>query len=190
MISQTLEILGVILAVAYVLLAAKENIWCWLCAFISSFIYVYLFWQVGLLMASMLHFFYVTMAIVGWLQWRYGGDHHQGLHIRTLRSWQHIVIIFLILFLAWLNGWFMQNYTTAVWPYVDSFTTWASVLTTFMVICKILENWIYWFVIDGVSIYLYIDRGLYPTAFLFLVYVVIVIFGFISWQKKLVVNEN
>ncbi|PCJ39532.1 MAG: nicotinamide mononucleotide transporter [SAR86 cluster bacterium] len=188
MIFQALQILGVILAIAYLLLAARESIWCWLCAIISSFIYVYLFWQVGLLMESMLNIFYIAMAIVGYLQWRYGGGEHEGLNIRTLKPWQHVLIIFLILSLAWLNGWFMQNYTAAAWPYVDSFTTWASVLTTFMVIYKILENWIYWFVIDGISIYLYIDRGLYLTAFLFLAYVIIVVFGFISWRKKLIIH--
>ena len=185
MINQLLEILGVILAVAYLLLAAKENIWCWLCAFISSAIYVYLFWQVGLLMESMLNVFYISMALAGWLQWRYGGDKHEGLSIKTLRAWQHGLILLLILLLAWLNGWYMQNYTAAAWPYVDSFTTWASILTTFMVIYKILENWIYWFVIDALSIYLYLDRGLYLTVLLFLIYLVIVIFGFISWRNRL-----
>ena len=185
MINQLLEILGVILAVAYLLLAAKENIWCWLCAFISSAIYVYLFWQVGLLMESMLNVFYISMALAGWLQWRYGGDKHEGLSIKTLRAWQHGLILLLILLLAWLNGWYMQNYTAAAWPYVDSFTTWASILTTFMVIYKILENWIYWFVIDALSIYLYLDRGLYLTVLLFLIYLVIVVFGFISWRNRL-----
>ncbi|MDG2091239.1 MAG: nicotinamide riboside transporter PnuC [Gammaproteobacteria bacterium] len=190
MIFQTLEILGVILALAYLVLATKEIIWCWLCAFGSSFIYVFLFWQVGLVMESMLNVFYVTMAIAGWLQWTYGGDNQQGLSIRKLKTWQHGVIILLILSLAWLNGWFIQNYSAAAWPYIDSFTTWASVLTTFMVIYKILENWIYWFVIDSISIYLYIDRGLYLTALLFVAYVVIVVFGYISWRKALIANEN
>lgn len=190
MIFQSLEILGVILAIAYLVLATKENIWCWLCAFISSFIYVYLFWQVGLMMESMLNVFYIAMAIAGWLQWNYGGEEHQALTIRKLKLWQHGLIISLILLLAWLNGWYMQNYTTAAWPYIDSFTTWASVLTTLMVIYKILENWIYWFVIDGISIYLYIDRALYLTALLFLAYVLIVIFGYISWRKTFIANEH
>jgi len=190
MIFQALEILGVILAISYLVLATKEIIWCWLCAFISSFIYVYLFWQVGLLMESMLNVFYVAMAIAGWLQWRYGGEAHQGLSIRTLKPWQHGLIISLIFLLAWLNGWFMQNYTAASWPYIDSFTTWASVLTTFMVIYKVLENWLYWFIIDSVSIYLYIDRGLYLTALLFLAYVGIVFFGYFSWRKILLAKAN
>lgn len=190
MINQLLEIVAVILAVAYLLLAAKEIIWCWLCAFVSSAIYVYLFWQVGLLMESMLNVFYISMALAGWLQWRYGGDKQEGLSIKTLKAWQHALILLLILILAWLNGWFMQNNTAAAWPYVDSFTTWASILTTFMVIYKVLENWVYWFVIDALSIYLYLDRGLYLTVLLFLIYLVIVVFGFISWRNRLLVGDK
>ncbi|HBI75965.1 MAG TPA: transporter, partial [Alteromonas macleodii] len=34
-----LEWVAVVLAIAYVLLAAKQNSWCWLCAFVSTAIY-------------------------------------------------------------------------------------------------------------------------------------------------------
>ena len=52
-----------------------------------------------------------------------------------------------------------------------------------MVTQKILENWLYWLVIDSVSIYLYLDRELYLTAALFAVYVIIVIFGYRQWLQ-------
>ena len=53
-----------------------------------------------------------------------------------------------------------------------------------MVARKVLENWIYWLVIDAISIYLYMDRELYFTAMLFVVYIVIIIFGWLSWSKS------
>ena len=68
-------------------------------------------------------------------------------------------------------------------PYLDSFTTWGAVLTTYMVAKKVLENWIYWFVIDAIAIYLYIDRELYLTALLMAIYVVMVVFGYTAWLK-------
>ena len=46
---------------------------------------------------------------------------------------------------------------------------------------KILENWLYWLLIDSVSIYLYLDRELYLTALLFAAYLVIVLFGYRQW---------
>ena len=68
-------------------------------------------------------------------------------------------------------------------PCLDSCTTWGAGLTTYMVAKKVLENWIYWFVIDALAIYLYIDRELYLTALLMAVYVIMVIFGYAAWLK-------
>jgi len=184
-----LEPLAVVLAIAYLLLAAREHLACWFCAFVSSAIYAVIFWDVSLLMESLLNVFYVVMAVVGWYEWRYGGKGHEGLNIRSLHPWQHGLIVLVLLVAAAGNGWFMANYTTAAWPYLDAFTTWASVLTTFLVVWKVLENWLYWFLIDGISIFLYVDRGLYLTALLFAAYVVIVVFGYVQW-RRIYVNQT
>lgn len=68
-------------------------------------------------------------------------------------------------------------------PYIDSFTTWGSVITTYMVARKVMENWIYWIVIDSVSIFLYIDRELYQTAGLYSVYLILAVIGYITWRN-------
>ena len=68
-------------------------------------------------------------------------------------------------------------------PFIDALTTWGAVVTTYMVAKKLLENWIYWFVIDSISIYLFVSRELYFTAFLFLVYLFIIVIGYRSWRE-------
>jgi nicotinamide mononucleotide transporter len=45
----------------------------------------------------------------------------------------------------------------------------------------VLENWLYWFVIDSVSVFLYLARGLELTAALFVLYLVLIIIGFRRW---------
>jgi nicotinamide mononucleotide transporter len=92
--------------------------------------------------------------------------------------------------LTLISGNLLANNTTAALPYLDSFTTWGSVLTTWMVTQKILENWLYWIVIDAISIVLYIDRGLHLTSLLFVAYVIIVVFGFFAWRKRMVVDKS
>ena len=69
----------------------------------------------------------------------------------------------------------------AAFPYLDSFTTVAAVVTTYMVAKKVLENWIYWFVIDSVSVYLYAARELPLYAALFVFYLVLIVIGFRQW---------
>jgi nicotinamide mononucleotide transporter len=120
---------------------------------------------------------------VGWLEWKYGGGNKRHLGISSLQIWHHALIILAILILAFANGWLMQNYTDAAWPFMDSFTTWASVITTFMVVFKVLENWLYWLMIDAISIVLYVDRGLFMTALLFATYLIIVIFAYLKWRR-------
>ncbi len=176
------EMLAVALAIAYLLLAAREHIACWACALASTVIYTALFWNVSLLMESALNVYYIAMALYGWWAWRGGarGD----LAISTWPLRRHVLVIGAVLLLAALSGTLLSAYTSAAWPYLDSFTTWGAVVTTFMVARKVLENWIYWFVIDGISIPLYLDRGLHLTALLFAAYLVIVVVGFVTWQRE------
>jgi len=68
-------------------------------------------------------------------------------------------------------------------PYLDSFTTWASVMTTLMVARKVLENWLYWIVINSLSMYMFIDRELYQTAVMLAVYLGLSVIGYFTWRK-------
>ena len=52
-----------------------------------------------------------------------------------------------------------------------------------MVAKKILENWVYWLVIDGITLYIYWQRSLYLYAALFVVYLVLVVIGFYRWRR-------
>jgi nicotinamide mononucleotide transporter len=59
-----------------------------------------------------------------------------------------------------------------------------------MVAKKLIENWIYWFVIDFISVFLFLTRDLYLTAGLFIVYLIIVVFGYKTWKKSMIENRN
>ena len=180
-----IESLAVIFAIIYLILAAKEDVKCWYAAIISSILYIYIMYDADLIMESMLQIFYVLMAVYGWLQWNNIVDKKIKLKIKSWRKINHIYAIFLIIVLSIISGMLLQKYTEAALPFMDAFTTWGAIISTYMVAKKILENWIYWFVIDSISIYLYVSRELYLTAILFLIYLIIIFFGYKSWKKKL-----
>ena len=186
------EAVAVVFAIAYLLLAVKENILCWLFAFMSTAIYTVLFWDVSLLMESALNVYYMAMAVFGWYQWTRGGHNGGGephaLGVQSMSGRQHVLVIAAIVVLTFVSGFLLSEHSSAVWPYVDSFTTWASVITTYLVTRKYLQNWLYWIVIDTVSIPLYIDRGMGLTAVLFAAYVVIAVFGYRGWRRHLLAN--
>ena len=133
-------------------------------------------------MESILNVYYLLMAIYGWANWNNKKDQID-LPIIEWSINKHFISILIILFFTLVSG-FLLNNTEAARPYLDSFTTWGSVFTTYMVTQKILSNWLYWFVINGVGIFLNIDKELYLTALLLLSYQVISILGFINWRKS------
>ena len=177
------EVVAVLLAIAYLLLVIRQNILCWAAALASVLIYLVIFFNAQLYMESVLQIFYAAMAVYGWYQWKYGGVEHQGLGIVTWRLRHHAIAIGGILVSTMVFGWGLST-TDAAFPYLDSFTTVAAVVTTFMVARKVLENWAYWFVIDGLSVYLYISRELYLTAGLFVLYLVMIVIGFRCWWRE------
>ena len=178
-----LETLAVVLGIGYLLLAMRESSLCWYCAFFSTALYVWIFGDVSLYMESALNVYYMAMAIYGWLQWQRGGADKSGVKIVRWTARQHILGVAIILAASVTSGYLLSSNTAAKLPYLDSFTTWGSVLTTIMVAQKVLENWLYWIVINSVSIYLYIDRGLDQTAAMFFLYLLLATIGFLTWKK-------
>jgi nicotinamide mononucleotide transporter len=185
-----LETVAVALSIAYLILAMKENSLCWYCAFVSTAIYVVIFGDVSLYMESALNGYYMAMAIYGWYQWQRGGSANQGVALSIWTTRQHFMAIGLILLSTVISGYLLTVTTEARLPYIDSFTTWASVVTTVMVARKVLENWLYWIVINSVSIFLYIDRELYQTAAMFVVYLVLAIIGYFTWRKNYLEQDS
>ena len=112
------------------------------------------------------------------------------LNIKSWKKSNHFFAITIVLILSFISGATLEKYTQAALPFLDAFTTWGAIITTYMVAKKILENWIYWFVIDSISIYLYISRELYLTALLFFIYLIIIIFGYRSWKNKLAIIDG
>ena len=180
------EMVAVFLSVTYLLLAIKQNLWCWVAAFISTLIYTVLFFDASLLMDSALNMFYLVMAIYGWYSWKYGNgiNKNEELEITTYGLAKNLKIIGTLIIVSLILGYIMANYTRADFAYLDTFTTVFAVFTTYTLTKKVLENWLYWIVIDSVSIYIYINKGFYLTAVLFAFYTVLAFIAYNNWKKE------
>lgn len=179
------ELAAVLLLIAYLVLAIRQNALCWPAAIAGSAIYVFLMYGAGLYMESVLQIFYIAMAVYGWWSWRHGWADNKTLPVSSWPLAFHVPPVLLIAALAYASGALLERYSEAAFPYLDSFTTWAAIITTWMVARKILQNWHYWFVIDSLSVYLYMSRGLYLTALLFCGYLVLIIVGYRAWRKSM-----
>lgn len=180
-----IEFIAVVFSIIYVLLAAKKNIWCWFFAAFSVLIYTYLCFNAQLYMETILQCFYLIMAFYGYYNWSKNSSKSYKIKIIELPINKHLQIIFLGAVVSFLMGYFLANYSDAKMALLDSFTTTFSIIATFMVAKKILDNWLYWIAIDISSIYLYNSRDLHLTAILFFIYTIIAIYGYKNWLQKL-----
>lgn len=180
-----IEAVAVVAAILYLLLAIRRNIWCWLFAGISTALYIYLMASARLYMESVLNVYYFAMAIYGWWVWRGGSTAADDVPVVSWPFTIHGPAILGIVVLTAINGFVLQTYTDAAYPYVDSMTTWAAIWATFLIARKVLENWWYWLVIDAVSVVIYWERGLTLTSILFVVYLAMIPFGLVAWTRSM-----
>jgi nicotinamide mononucleotide transporter len=173
-----------VLAIAYLLLAIRQNIWCWFCAGVSTAIYVYLFLDARLYMESLLNVFYFAMAIYGWQVWYSGRAGNAELPVSVWPVSVHAIALLVITVFSLSSGWMLEHHTDAAFPYIDSMTTWSAIWATFLVARKVLENWWYWLVIDTVSVLVYWARDLQLTSLLFVIYVILVPIGLLNWTRS------
>lgn len=175
---------AVLFGIFYIVLAARENAWCWFWGIISCALWAWAAYALyALYIDAMLQVFYVGISFAGIWQWRYGSRERNTLKINRLPLQTHVWLLITGSVLTILTGYLFDRYTAAAATYLDAFTTVFSVITTFLVVRKVLENWLYWMVIDAVYIYLYSSRGSLLFTLLFASYLIIAINGYLHWRK-------
>ena len=186
------EAVAMFFSVVYILLAIKQSLWCWPAAFFSTLIYSILFFDASLLMDSFLNVYYLIMAVYGWYTWKYTNAivKNEELSISSYSLNKHLKIILSLAIISVIFGYIMDNYTRADFAYIDSFTTVFALFATYMLAKKVIENWLYWIIIDVVSIYIYIQKGFYLTAVLFVLYTILAVVAYFTWKKELSSDAN
>ena len=177
------EALAVLLGVVYVLLILKRKRLGWIAGGLSSSIYVYLAARAHLPMQSALQAYYVVMSFYGWYSWTRAKQNDQ-VRITRWPPRYHLAALAAIVLLSFITAHWLALETHAAWPYLDSLTTWISLLATWMVARMKLENWLYWITADAIMTYLFAAQGSPFTAGLFLTYLTIAVIGFREWLHQ------
>lgn len=178
------EIFAASLGIVYIILASRESLWCWPIVFVSTLIYTLLFWDGQLPMQALLNFYYMGMAIYGFLLWRKPGESGKNLAISSWSWSRHFIFLALGSVLSIAIGYYLASSQASQSPYLDASITIFSVMNTWLMTRKVLQNWLYWIVIDSAAVVLYVQTGYYATCVLFAVYTVLAGVGYISWQKR------
>ena len=184
-IYKILEIIATISGIACVYLQTREKIMAWPFGILSVSLSVVIFYQSKLYSDLMLHLVYVGLNIYGWWHWRRRGTDVNPAPILKLKTAEWIGSIILVIVGTSALGSVMKSYTDADLPYFDAFTTAGSLVAQYILARKILENRLVWIVVDVVAINMYLYKGLHFIAFMFFVYLLLCIKGYIDWKRRL-----
>jgi nicotinamide mononucleotide transporter len=175
------ELIAVILGVVYLVLAVKRSRWCWVAGGISSAIVIWLSARAALPMQAWLNVYYVVVSVYGYWHWTDADVPHPAVSLLPLR-W-HLIDTLAVVLVSVLSAQYLVRETQAAWPYLDSFTTWGSLYTTWLVARVKLENWAYWFVIDAVEAFLFFEQKLYLLGLMTAATLLVIVFGHRSWWR-------
>ncbi len=182
-----LELFGAISGLIYIFLEVKQKSVMWIVGFITSIVYIIVFFQSKFYAGMALNAYYLFISVYGWYQWRYGG---QSGEQKSERKVTHvtfptaIVVAVVAILLFVLISQVLVRYTDSPVPYYDALASSLSIVATWMLARKLLQHWILWIFINFFSVALYYWRGLYPTSVLYLVYGVMSIVGWIQWKSS------
>lgn len=172
-------------AIIYVVLAARENAWCWAWGVISCSLLAYAdFTKYNLQVDGYLQIFYVGMGIWGLYSWKFSKGKNKDLPISKMHWKEHLAVIAVGLLLTSIWGYIFSRFTDTALPYPDSFITAFSVLATFLTVRKKLENWLYWIVVDTLAIFLFASRGAALVAVVMGAYTFIATVGYFHWRNR------
>ncbi|TFY97140.1 nicotinamide riboside transporter PnuC [Ramlibacter humi] len=181
-----LELAGVVISLVMVACNIREVHWGWPLAIVASLMYFAIFWRSKLYGDAGLQLFFATVAFWGWWQWLRGhrADGHE-LHVALLTPKQRFLTLLAGALLWPLTGLFLLRFTDTDVPWWDAFPTAWSLVGQYLLGRKYLENWVVWILVDVVGVGLFAYKGLWFTAALYAVFVVMCVAGLREWLRRL-----
>lgn len=180
-----LEIIAVVLGLGYLFFLIKEHIICWFFGVSGSLVSVLLFYRTGLYSESILYIYYVVIGVYGFVHWKKASQKNKVFHVSEYPLTTYIGLIALGEVLALLLGFTFEKYTNASVPYLDAHTTVFSFIASYLEVKKKLGAWVFWIIINAVTIILYLNKDLNLYTGLTLVYLIFSFVGYFQWKKKM-----
>lgn len=186
-----IELIGTLFGLISVYLASKANIWTWPTGIINEIAFFWLFYQVQLYSDMYLQIYFFIVTLYGWYYWK---QKPAQKHVSVLSRKAKFIYLLFLLTGTLTTGWIMSDIhlifpqvfaQPASYPYADAFTTVASILATILLSRKRIETWLLWIAVDVVSVVLYLLKGIHLVAIEYVIFLVICLFGYFNWRKKL-----
>ena len=176
-----LEFVAVAFGLANIGLLIRKSVWNFPAGIVMVSLYAGIFFETRLYSEALLQIFFLCVQIFGWRKWLMAIADEGELVVEWSEPRVIIACAALTAVLSLLLGTAMATWTNAAAPFPDATVAAASVVAQFLLSYRRIENWVYWILIDCLSIGLYVWRGLDLTAGLYVVMLIMSIIGLGAW---------
>ena len=178
----SLEIVAALLGVINILLLARRSVWNYAFGLAMVILYAPIFFQKHLYADATLQVFFAVAQIYGlWNWWRSQAETGE---VKVERLGLSSALGWALLMLACIAVWGKRlAHTDDTFPYLDATTAMVSIVAQILLSKRLIENWVLWIFVDVIQIGLYLAKGLVPTAILYVLLLIMSVWGWIEWTR-------
>ena len=180
-----LEALATAAGLANIVLLVRRSIWNYPFGLVMVALYAWIFGHAKLYSDAVLQCFFFAIQLYGWWAWAQAGDQAEPVPVRRLAWGPRFAWCVLIAILSAFWGRGMAAYTDASYPWWDAAVAVASIAAQILLARRLIENWVIWILVDLAAIGLYAAKALYLTAGLYVIFLLLSIFGLMEWRRAM-----
>jgi len=179
----TIELIGAIIGLVYIILEYRASWWLWIAGIVMSLFYIYIFAKVNCYAWALTYLYYLGANIYGIIVWKRNSSENSYSGISNLPKKYYPKLLAIIFLLTPLIAFVLIRYTNTLIPVSEAFSTALSVIGMWLLAKKYLQHWCVWMVVNAIYVIANWWLGLYFSAILFAVYFVVSVLGLVRWSK-------
>lgn len=179
-----IEQAATLLGLLGVWLATRQNLWNFPVGLVQVTLAGLVFFDQRLFADTALQGLYFLALIYGWVCWLRPGGPNAPLPVTRLPRKSLCLIVLGGIAATLLLAQLLIVMDDAM-PYRDAFIGCFGVLSQWLEATKRLEAWAGWLMVNITGVVMYLSIGLYWFVFLYLLYLLLSVTGFISWRQSM-----
>ena len=180
-----IEMVGAVIGLAYLFFEYRASIWTWVFGVLMPVVYVYLFFRNGLYANMSINVYYIVASVYGFVAWRrVRPDGAQETRIESCPRRYAWPLLAAVVALTAVLTFVLMQLEESQYPLLDGLSASLSIVMMYMLSRRWYQQWILCIVTEPVMIALGLLTGMYATAVMYVVYLVVAVMGFFKWRRS------
>jgi nicotinamide mononucleotide transporter len=176
------EIIATVLGVIGVWLMIRRSLWAFPIGLGQVLIFGWVCFRAGLYSETALQVMFFAALVHGWWHWSHPGEGRPQRPITRLTGQARLAWTVAAVAL-WLGWGFLMQHVGASLSYGDASVFAVSVVAQWLQARKHIENWPAWLVANSVAIAIFLIKGLYLFAGLYVIFWFMAVWGWREWRR-------